>query len=327
MNKIINFIKGIVVGIAVVIPGLSGSIFAVVVGLYEGMINAVSTLRKNFKKNVIYLLPIVLGAIIGILLSAKLIVDICEKFPQQSYFFFIGLVIGSAPLVIRKMKKKGFNPLYLLITLFSLGFILIMGMLSGGEADEASEMVYHLTGITDFVFVFISGFISCAFMSIPGVSGSVTLMVLGQYHKVYGAVGECTDMLKFLLKGDFEAAANASLSIFTVAVFGIGGVLGFLIIAKLISKLLEKFEAQVYYGVAGMIIGAVIILFKQGVMMDEKFMSIFENGFSNSIIVMLVIDLLLVAIGVICTLFLDDDSALAQKMKSKNKVGEITNEK
>ena len=71
MSHIVNFIKGIIVGIAVVIPGLSGSMFAVIVGLYEKMINAVSTLRKGFKKNVLFLLPIVLGGVIGILLSAK----------------------------------------------------------------------------------------------------------------------------------------------------------------------------------------------------------------------------------------------------------------
>lgn len=321
MSKIVNFIKGIFVGIALVIPGLSGSIFAVVVGLYEKIINAISTLKKNLKKNILFLLPIVLGAVVGVLLSAKLIIDLCEKYPQQAYFFFIGLVLGSVPLVVRKMNKIKFKPLYLLITFFALGFILLMGILSGNEAETTTEVAYHLTDLYDVLAVFVSGFLSCALMSIPGVSGSVTLMVLGQYNKVYGAVGECTVMIKHILKGDFDAALNSSRAIWTALVFAVGGILGFLIIAKLISRLLAKFEAQVYYGVAGMILGAVIILFKNGVMLDDKFTSIFKKGISSGIISMLLIDILLVIIGVICTLFLDDDSAMAQKMKKKNKSG------
>ena len=321
MSHIINFIKGIIVGIAVVIPGLSGSMFAVIVGLYEKIINAINTLRKNFKKNVLYLLPIVVGAVIGILLSAKLIVDLCEEYPQQSYFFFIGLVLGSIPLVLRKIKGIKFNPLYLIISIFSFGFILLMGYLSAGETQETiSETVHYLTGFSDVIAVFVAGFFSCALMSVPGVSGSVTLMVLGQYNKVYGAVGDCSDMIKFLLKGDFDNALLMGRSLGTAIVFAIGGVLGFLIIAKIIAKLLLKFESQVYYGVAGMVAGAAVILFAQGVLLDERFKGIFTGvGLSGGIVGLLVIDVLLIIIGVICTLFLDDDSELVQKMKNRGK--------
>ena len=329
MSFVINFIKGIIVGIAVVIPGLSGSMFAVIVGLYEKIINAISTLRKNFKKNILFLLPIVLGGVIGILLSAKLIVDLCEQYPQQAYFFFIGLVLGSIPLVLRKVKQIKFKPMYLLITLFSFGFILLMGYLSGGESDVSiSETVHYLTSFSDVIAVFVAGFLSCAFMSIPGVSGSVTLMVLGQYNKVYGAVGDCSDMVKFILKGDFNNALLAGRSLGTAIVFAIGGVLGFIIIAKLLEKLLQKFEAQVYYGVSGMVLGAVIILFADGVLLDDRFKAIFTGGgFAEGMLGVLVVDALLIVIGIICTLFLDDDSALAQKMKSgKSRKGDSKNE-
>lgn len=319
-DKIVDFIKGIIVGIAIVIPGLSGSIFAVVVGLYDKMINAVSTIKTNFKKNILYLLPIAIGGIFGILLSTKAIVNIYTNYPQQSYFFFIGLVIGSIPLVLRKMSKVRFKPSYLLITIFSIGFIILMGYLGGGEeAGNAVGVETHITGIFDFFKVFAAGFASCASMTIPGVSGSVSLMVLGEYPRVYGAVAECTDMLKFLMSGDMSAAIDASNSIWTVLVFGIAGVTGFVLVAKLIAKLLQKFEAQVYYGVLGMVLGAVVILFKQGVMIDDKFMAIFSDGISSPVLLMLAIDALLIVIGVICTMFLDDDSALAQKMKKKNK--------
>ncbi len=318
MTQIINFVKGIFIGIAVVIPGLSGSIFAVVVGLYEKMIYAVSDFRKNIKKNILFLLPIVLGAVVGILLSTKLILMLCETYTQQAYFFFIGLVLGSIPLVLRKLKGKKFHPAYLLITLFSMGLILLMGFFSNADAGEgAVNTAYYLTGLKDTVLILFSGFLSCALMSIPGVSGSVTLMVLGQYNKVYGAVSECTDMLKYLISGEFDRAWESSRSIWLVLAFAIGGIAGFILISKLIAKLLAKFEAQTYYGVGGMILGAIIILFVQGVMTDQKFTSAFQGSMTAGILGMLVLDLVLIAVGVVCTLFLDDDSELAQRAKKK----------
>ena len=318
MTQIINFVKGIFIGIAVVIPGLSGSIFAVVVGLYEKMIHAVSDFRKNIKKNILFLLPIVLGAVVGILLSTKLILMLCETYTQQAYFFFIGLVLGSIPLVLRKLKGKKFHPAYLLIPLFSMGLILLMGFFSNADAGEgAVNTAYYLTGLKDTVLILFSGFLSCALMSIPGVSGSVTLMVLGQYNKVYGAVSECTDMLKYLISGEFDRAWESSRSIWLVLAFAIGGIAGFILISKLIAKLLAKFEAQTYYGVGGMILGAIIILFVQGVMTDQKFTSAFQGSMTAGILGMLVLDLVLIAVGVVCTLFLDDDSELAQRAKKK----------
>ena len=318
MTQIINFVKGIFIGIAVVIPGLSGSIFAVVVGLYEKMIHAVSDFRKNIKKNILFLLPIVLGAVVGILLSTKLILMLCETYTQQAYFFFIGLVLGSIPLVLRKLKGKKFHPAYLLITLFSMGLILLMGFFSNADAGEgAVNTAYYLTGLKDTVLILFSGFLSCALMSIPGESGSVTLMVLGQYNKVYGAVSECTDMLKYLISGEFDRAWESSRSIWLVLAFAIGGIAGFILISKLIAKLLAKFEAQTYYGVGGMILGAIIILFVQGVMTDQKFTSAFQGSMTAGILGMLVLDLVLIAVGVVCTLFLDDDSELAQRAKKK----------
>lgn len=321
MTQIINFVKGIIIGIAVVIPGLSGSIFAVVVGLYEKMIHAVSGFRKDIKKNILFLLPIVLGAVIGVLLSTKLILMICETYTQQAYFFFIGLVLGSIPLVLRKLKGKSFRPAYLLITGFSIGLVLLMGYLShSGDAGTAANTAYYLTGIKDAIVILFAGFLSCALMSIPGVSGSVTLMVLGQYNKVYGAVSECTDMLKHLVRGNFAEAGEASRAVWLVLLFAVGGISGFILISKLIARLLAKYEAQTYYGVAGMVIGAIVILFLQGVMTDGKFTSAFGGNFTMGILGMLALDLVLILVGVICTLFLDDDSEMAQKAKKKGKM-------
>ena len=127
-------------------------------------------------------------------------------------------------------------------------------------------------------------------------------------------------MLKHLARGNFAEAGEASKSIWLVLVFAVGGIAGFILISKLIARLLAKYEAQTYYGVAGMVIGAVIILFLQGVMTDQEFTAAFGGDFTMGILGMLALDLVLIVIGVICTLFLDDDSELAQKAKKKGKI-------
>ena len=139
---------------------------------------------------------------------------------------------------------------------------------------------------------------------------------------VYGVTGGIPHYInKLNVQGDFDNALLMGRSLGTAIVFAIGGVLGFLIIAKIIAKLLLKYEAQVYYGVAGMVAGAAVILFAQGVLLDDRFKGIFTGaGLSGGIVGLLVIDVLLIAIGVICTLFLDDDSELVQKMKNKGKL-------
>lgn len=305
MKSIVNFIKGILIGIAVVIPGLSGSIFAVVVGLYERLIYAVSHFRQNVKKNLIFLLPIALGGIIGILLSAKLILWVCEEYTQEAYFFFIGLVIGSFPLMIRKMTGIAFRPRYLLIT--AAAFIVMTGLsyLSSAQADSGYIAIREISGIIPFLTVLLAGAFSCSLMSVPGVSGSVLLMVIGQYGTVYYAVGQCTDWLKYMVQGDFSAAQEASAGIFVALLFAAGAAVGFVLISKLLSKLLERAEALTYYGVTGMVCGAIVTLFWQGVLSDASFTGAFHGNFSAEILFMLLFDILLVGAGIFCTNYLD----------------------
>ena len=98
MEHIINFFKGMIVGIANVIPGVSGGTIAVCTGIYEKLISTISNFFKNFKKtfksNFFFLIPIGLGAVVGILAFSKLMTYLLENFPMQTNFTFIGLILG-----------------------------------------------------------------------------------------------------------------------------------------------------------------------------------------------------------------------------------------
>ena len=112
MNFLLTFLKGIVAGVGGVAPGLSGSVLLVILGLYEKMIHAIGTLFKNFKKNMLLLLPVIGGMVVGVLAFSKLVDFLLEQFEFYTRFAFLGLVIGTVPLFYREVRKNGFRRRY-----------------------------------------------------------------------------------------------------------------------------------------------------------------------------------------------------------------------
>ena len=291
---ITNTIKGIFIGIALVVPGLSGSILALVMGLYEGIINAVSDFRKDIRKNIIFLTPIGLGAVIGILASARVVLWLCQEYPLQAYLFFTGLVIGAYPLIFRKMKKTTFKPPYVLYTALGFAFMFIVSHVMDTGMERSHIAVETLSSASEFGTVFAAGAISMSFMMIPGVSGRVMLMLLGQYGTVYNAVGTVVDLIRHILSGNFEAASYVFMTVLLVVPFALGALIGVIFIAKILSFLLSKWEGQVYYAVLGLVSSAVFLLVEESGLLQA-----YEGLIPIATAVILLI------IGVLCTLFLD----------------------
>lgn len=121
-----NFFKGIVVGIGGIAPGLSGSVLLVILGLYERMVNAIGTLFKHFKKNMLFLLPMVIGMGVGVLLFSKVVDFLLENFAFQTRYAFLGLILGTIPLFYREVRKNGFRKRYyiVIVAAAALGFFL-----------------------------------------------------------------------------------------------------------------------------------------------------------------------------------------------------------
>ena len=296
--SIINAIKSFFIGIALVIPGLSGSIFAVVVGLYEDIINAISDFSKDIKGNIKFLIPVAIGCVIGILASTKAVLWLCENYQLQSYMFFIGLVLGSAPLIWRKMNKIKFNPAYLLLSVLSFAAILLTSN-SGDGTEKSYIAIQHLNSASDFATLLFAGLISVSLMMIPGISGSVMLMVIGQYGTVYNAVGSALDFLIFVIKGDFASASECFMAMALVIPFLLGALIGIVIIAKILSFLLKKWEALVYYCVLGLISGAVVVLALEGGIVEIA-------GNISANIFKILISIVFIVVGYVCTIFLDN---------------------
>ncbi len=245
-EKIILAIKGFLIGVANIIPGVSGGTFALTLGIYEELIGTISHFFKNLQKNLRFIIPIAIGAVLSILIGSKVITKSLENFPFATTLFFIGLIVGGIPLLTNKIKKEKKNISNGVIFCLTFLFVLGLGLLkTNGEALSFSQI-----GIGGYFLLFFVGMIAAATMVIPGVSGSMVLMLLGYYHPIISTIEKLTHF------------KNIGESIMILLPFGIGILIGIVAIAKLIEFLLKKYEGKTYYGVLGFVMASVLTLLK-----------------------------------------------------------------
>ena len=241
MKNIILMLKGMVIGVANIIPGVSGGTLMITLGLYEEIINTISHFFKNFKKNLKFILPIAIGMVISILLLSKVISLCLDKYPFPTTFFFIGLILGGIPLLWRKAsaaKGKIGNWIVFIIT---FGIVLTFAFLKSGDA------VVDLTNLdlSGYLMLGLVGVVSASTMIIPGISGSFVLMLLGYYKPIVDTIKNLTNL------------ENIGQNILILIPFGIGLVLGIVGVAKLIEYLFNKYPVKTYYGVLGFVIASI----------------------------------------------------------------------
>ncbi len=253
MNKIkenvILGVKGFIMGIANIIPGVSGGTLALTLGIYERFIGAISHFFSNLKENIKFLLPIAIGLCLAILSMSRVIDYSYEQFPIPTTLFFVGLVIGGIPMLYHKVKgkKEGKHISSWIILLMTFSLVIVMAF-----ADQlfGTTAKVNLNGLDlwGYLILFCVGVIAAATMVIPGVSGSLVLMLLGYYYPILKIV-------KALTK--FE---NLGENIVIAGVFGVGVLVGIVLISKIIEFLLKKFETKTYYGVLGFIFASVLAI-------------------------------------------------------------------
>lgn len=240
---LILFIKGFILGVANVIPGVSGGTLAVSLGLYERVLECVTTLFKKFKENLTFIMPIALGIVVAILSTSKLVTYALTNFKAQTIFLFVGLIFGGISLIMKKVKgqKNFFN-----ICVLCIVFIFVLG-LNFVKTDTFSISFTNMK-IIDYVLLALVGFIASSAMVIPGISGSFVLMVFGYYEKIMATISHLTTF------------KNIGQDLIIITVFGIGVLLGILFMAKLITKLIEKNEVRTYFAIMGFVLSSIVVL-------------------------------------------------------------------
>lgn len=239
MTYIKNILAGIVIGAANIIPGVSGGTMAVVLGIYDRLINAISLRIENIKKNWKFILTVGIGMALGISLLAKLLTYLFNHYNVPTQFFFIGLILGSIPLVLHKAtEKSSFKPINIIPFIITFGIMILMTVLKEGDTVARTDV--------DLKYFFVlmgGGAVAAIAMIIPGISGSFLMKAMGLYETISAAAS----------MGDFN---------FKVLIpVAIGIVAGLLVGAKIIATLLKKWQQGIYIGILGLVIGSVIEIY------------------------------------------------------------------
>lgn len=249
---LINFIKGFILGIANVIPGVSGGTMAVSMGLYELILSSIGNFFKDIKGNFIKLLPIILGILVSIVSTSKLVTYALTNYKAQTLCLFIGLIFGGVSLIMKKIKGKGSKINYLIFFIVFF-FVISLNFLKTGLI----EISFTNMGIIDYLLLLVMGFIASSAMVIPGISGSFILMVLGYYDKIIYTVSTITDFSKL------------GSNLLILVPFGIGVIIGIVFMAKLITNLIKKYETKTYFAIMGFVLSSIVVLLLQ--LTDFKF--------------------------------------------------------
>ncbi len=280
MNFILDIIRGAVIGIANIIPGVSGGTMMVTMGIYDKLIGSITGIFKQFKKSIKTLFPYIVGMAVGIGAFSFLLTRLLlPKAPLPTAFAFIGLIVGGVPMLVKKMLQAGKKmtesdakevvdasedseiegkhtvgkgtSLVLCILVFALFFALIIGMQFMGEgADRVVK-----PSVLNVLLLMMMGVLAAAAMVIPGVSGSLLLLAFGFYNPVTEAItGFISATIDINIKVMFEYAL-------ILAPFGVGVLLGIFFVAKLIEWLLAHKEKLTYCGILGLVCASPVPVF------------------------------------------------------------------
>lgn len=241
-----NIIKGAIIGIANIIPGVSGGTMAVSMGIYDKLIHCITHLFSEFKKNLQFLIPIFIGAVIGLVGLSFVIEYLFDVAPLETNLLFIGLIIGGLPAMWKRVKGNSIKVPHMVAC--ALFFVLVVGLAAVGSGNGADVVIEPGIGMAAALFAV--GIIAAATMIIPGVSGSMILLILGFYNPI---VSEINTFIRALLAFDMAALWRGVL-IFVP--FGLGVVAGIFGIAKIIEIVFAKYPLIAYWAIIGLIVAS-----------------------------------------------------------------------
>lgn len=207
--------------------------FCVLFGLYEKLVNSVLNFFKDVKKNFTFLFPICLGVFVGIFLFGNVLKFLFNKYYMPTSFIFIGLILGSIPLIVKQanLKKVNFSHIVCMLLTFSFSLYLV----------ALEDNITNSLNINCNSYLIIAGIITSAGIIIPGVSKTVILMLLGIYEIYLSAI--------------------ASLNLSILIPIGIGFLIGGIIFLFLMNFLFKIAKSYTYFAIIGFILGSIFVVY------------------------------------------------------------------
>ena len=261
-----NFIYGMAFGSVETVPGFSGGTIAIILGFYDELIKSVNNFRKDYKKSLKFLIPLLLGIAAGVVLFSSLMTYLLTNYSFPTMIFFIGLIVGIIPLIYSKIKEPGHTlkiKEIILIIIPVLILIIISHLKKIFSADSVinpAEIIQNINFLF-MLFIFFAGIIAAAALIIPGISGSFVLLLFGIYPLAIHSVKSIKDLLTDITN------VQLLLDICKVLVpLAIGVIIGVLSMARLIEKLLTNYNKIIYSIILGLLLGSVYALFNDPIL-------------------------------------------------------------
>lgn len=251
-NWIIDILKGITIGFAAMIPGVSGGTMAVLTKCYDKLVTNVSNIFKTFVKSFLILLPLGIGVLAGVAIGYFSLRLAFQYILFIIVSLFFGLILGSIPDIAKEVKGTPVKPSFIIT--FSVAFLVVFGLalaaflINLGTGYEVDELFVNPQWYL-YVIMIPLGIIASVALVAPGISGSMLLLVLGFYQPLLNTIHEAVHFNNF--------GQNIGL----LACFLVGVIVGFFLVSKLMKFLLEKHRVITFYGILGFIIGSLPALY------------------------------------------------------------------
>ena len=233
----IRLVKGVLVGIGAIVPGISGGVLMVVFGIYEPLLRFLANIRHNFLKNVLYFLPIGIGGILGVIGFSSVVDFAFTHYASQFIWLFIGFICGTFPSLFKTSGKEGRKPWHLILLFgMAIGTFFFMRWL---------ETIQNVTVAPNFLIWIMSGALTGFGLVLPGMSPSNFLIYLGLYQPM--------------------ASGIRQLNFGVIIPLILGVVIVILVFAKLINWLFKKQYAFMYHFILGIVVGSTAAIIPVGV--------------------------------------------------------------
>ncbi len=234
---IYRFVVGIIIGAANIVPCVSGGTMMVICGVFDDIMHSIGHFFSQMRKSILYLLPMAVGAGLGILLLANTMKYMLENYYMITNFLFAGIIIGSFPMILKHCLVNKFRAVYLIPMLITFAIMLATAFV----LPESNNQIIRELDVAVFFKLFLSAAFSAVCMIIPGISGSFVMLLLGVYTTVTTAIAEFNILL--------------------LVPIGLGIMFGVIFGSRLIDNLIKKFPSETYFAILGFMLGSIPTIF------------------------------------------------------------------
>ena len=250
------FVLGVFIGLAIIVPGISGSTVAIMFGLYAALLFAIGNILSDFKRCLVFLVPIGLGAVIGFAAGFLLVQVLLEKYMFIVICFFVGLMLGASPTLLKEIKGERVNTKRVILMAIGVLIPIAIAVISIAinpptlEATAESGTSEAFAAFPPYLFALYVplGVLIAATQLIPGLSATAIMMAFGQFKPIMDSMH-----LDYILKNPLFIALIGCLAV--------GALVGLVIISKIFSKLIENHKGSTFFFVVGLSFGSIASMF------------------------------------------------------------------